>query len=77
MERIEGMRSACLLLACLGWLLTPGDGCGQEEDGTIITGEGPAATLPYAYQILSYFVGGEAVAEFQVKMQYAHLMENK
>lgn len=36
MERIEGMRSACLLLACLGWLLTPGDGCGQEEDGTII-----------------------------------------
>ena len=48
-----------------------------EEDGNIITGEGPAATLPYAYQILSYFVGGEAVAELQVKMQYAHLMENK
>lgn len=46
-----------------------------QEDGNIITGEGPAATLPYAYKILSYFVGDEASKELQVKMQYAHLME--
>ena len=45
-----------------------------QEDGNIITGEGPAATLPYAYQILSYFIGETAVKELQVKMQYAHLM---
>ena len=46
-----------------------------QEDGNIITGEGPAATLPYAYKILSYFIGEEAVADLQVKMQYAHLMQ--
>ena len=47
------------------------------EDGNIITGEGPAATLPYAYRILSYFIGGEKTRELQKKMQYAHLMEAK
>ena len=41
------------------------------------TGEGPAATLPYAYQILSYFVGKEEVAKLQKGMQYAHLMASK
>lgn len=46
-----------------------------EEDGTVITGEGPAATLPYAYRILSYFIGEEKVKALQVKMQYAHLVE--
>ena len=48
-----------------------------EEDGNVITGEGPAATLPYAYKILSYFVGDEAVAELQKGMRYTHLMSNK
>ena len=48
-----------------------------QEDGNIITGEGPAATLPYAYRILSYFVGEEKMRELQKKMQYAHLMEAK
>ena len=48
-----------------------------QEDGNIITGEGPAATLPYAYRILSYFVGEEKARELQKKMQYAHLMEAK
>ena len=43
----------------------------------MITGEGPAATLPYAYKILSYFVGNEAVAELQKGMRYTHLMSNK
>jgi 4-methyl-5(b-hydroxyethyl)-thiazole monophosphate biosynthesis len=47
-----------------------------QEAGTIITGEGPAATLPYAYRILSYFVGEKAVKDLQVKMQYAHLIED-
>lgn len=45
-----------------------------EEDGLITTGEGPAATLPYAYHILGYFVSVADVKALQVKMQYAHLM---
>jgi 4-methyl-5(b-hydroxyethyl)-thiazole monophosphate biosynthesis len=44
-------------------------------DGNIITGEGPAATLPYAYKILSFFVGDDASKKLQEKMQFAHLME--
>lgn len=43
-------------------------------DGNIITGEGPAATLPYAYRILEMFVGAAEVRELQRKMQYLHLM---
>lgn len=43
-------------------------------DGHIITGEGPAATLPYAYKILSLFVGEDKTKDLQRKMQYAHLM---
>ena len=46
-------------------------------DGNIITGEGPAATLPYAYKILSFFIGEEKSRVFQAKMQYAHLMEKR
>lgn len=44
-------------------------------DGNIITGEGPAATFPYAYEILKMFVGEAKTKELQQKMQYAHLME--
>lgn len=47
------------------------------EDGNIITGEGPAATLPYAYQILSYFAGREKADEVAEGMMYKHLMEEK
>ena len=48
-----------------------------QEDGNVITGEGPAATLPYAYQILSYFVSKETVAALQDGMMYDHLMKSK
>lgn len=44
-------------------------------DGNIITGEGPAATLPYAYKILSFFVGDETTKALETKMQFTHLME--
>lgn len=43
-------------------------------DGNIITGEGPAATLPYAYKILSMFVGNQPVKALEKKMQFEHLM---
>ena len=45
-----------------------------QEDGNVITGEGPAATLPYAYKILSYFIGEDAVKDLETKMQFTHLM---
>ena len=48
----------------------------QEADN-IITGEGPAAAFPYAYKILSYFVGEEATKQMQEGMMYAHLMQSK
>ena len=48
-----------------------------QEDGNVITGEGPAATLPYAYKILSYFVSKETVAALKDGMMYDHLMESK
>ncbi len=48
-----------------------------QEDGNVITGEGPAATLPYVYKILSYFVSKEAVAALQDGMRYDHLMQSK
>ena len=43
-------------------------------DGNIITGEGPAAALPYAYEILSMFVGKEKTEEIKEGMMYNHLM---
>lgn len=46
-----------------------------QEDGNVITGKGPAATLPYAYQILSYFAGEEATEEVRQGMIYTQLME--
>ena len=46
-------------------------------DGNITTGEGPAATLPYAYTILESFVGKESSKNLQKKMQFAHLMGNE
>ena len=48
-----------------------------QEDGNVITGKGPAATLPYAYKILSYFVSKETVAALQDGMMYDHLMKSK
>ena len=45
-----------------------------QEDGNVITGEGPAATLPYAYQILSYFADKSVVKQLQDGMQYTHLL---
>ena len=44
-------------------------------DGHIITGEGPAASLPYAYRILEMFTDKQTVHDLQHRMQYLHLME--
>ncbi len=46
-----------------------------QEDGNITTGEGPAATLPYAYTLLGYFVSEAQVQEIKDQMLYTHLMD--
>ncbi len=43
-------------------------------DGNIITGEGPAASFPYAYEILTMLTDADTSHALQRKMQYAHLM---
>ena len=43
-------------------------------DGNIITGEGPAASFPYASQLLSILTDEATSEALQVKMQFAHLM---
>ena len=43
-------------------------------DGNIITGEGPAATLPYAYRILEMLTDTDTTRTLQRKMQFLHLM---
>lgn len=43
-------------------------------DGNIITGEGPAATLPYAYAILGFFADAATVEGLKEGMMYNHLM---
>ena len=44
-------------------------------DGNITTGRGPAATLPYAYNILASFIGEEKTAEVRDGMIYTQLIE--
>ena len=46
-------------------------------DGNFITGEGPAAALPYAYTLLALFAGNEKSEEVQVAMRYKHLMAER
>ena len=45
-----------------------------EQDGNVITGEGPIATLPYAYHILSLFIGEAKTHEIEQQMMFSHLM---
>lgn len=44
-------------------------------DGNIITGEGPAATLPYAYTLLAMLTTEQTAHSVAKGMMYLHLME--
>ena len=46
-------------------------------DGNITTGEGPAATLPYAYTLLKALKGGDTADQIAEGMRYKHLMAEK
>lgn len=45
------------------------------RDGNITTGEGPAATLPYAYALLGELAGEQTADQIATGMMYKHLME--
>lgn len=44
-------------------------------DGNIITGEGPAATFPYAYTLLSILKGQAVADQIAEGMMFKHLMQ--
>ena len=44
-------------------------------DGNVVTGEGPAAALPYAYSLLALLASEDTAREVAEGMRYLHLME--
>lgn len=46
-------------------------------DGNITTGEGPAATFPYAYALLTMLTDGQTAQGVAEGMRYVHLMDSK
>lgn len=46
-------------------------------DGLVITGKGPAATLPYAYTILEMFTDTDTMRTIAHKMQYLQLINEE
>ena len=46
-------------------------------DGNVVTGEGPAATLPYAYTLLEMLTNRETARKIAEGMMYVHLMSTK
>ena len=46
-------------------------------DGNVVTGEGPAATFPYAYTLLEMLTTKQTAESVAEGMMYLHLMENK
>jgi len=47
-----------------------------QEDGNVTTGAGPAASFPYGYKLLSYFLPTEKVEEIQKGMIYDQLLNS-
>ena len=46
-------------------------------DGNVITGEGPAASFPYAYKLCEILCGKETAQGLMDGMMYSHLMQSK
>lgn len=46
-------------------------------DGNITTGEGPAASLPYAYALLEQLTDAQTARQVSEGMMYVHLMESR
>ena len=44
-------------------------------DGNVITGEGPAAAFPFAYELLGQLVNPQAASQIADGMRFTHLMQ--
>lgn len=73
---LDGKKATCYPGIEKNWFTPAIEYTGElyQEDGNIITGEGPAATLPYAYRILQYFIDSELTEGIKRAMMYNHLM---
>lgn len=92
-RRIAAICAAPMVLGGLGMLLGKratcypgfekfliGADCTQElfvTDGNITTGEGPAATFPFAYELLALLTTADKAREVAEGMMFVHLMENR
>ena len=45
-------------------------------DGTVTTGEGPAAAFPFAYELLTQLAGAATAAQIAEGMRYKHLVNS-
>ena len=89
-KRVAAICAAPLVLASVGLLkatIYPGmesylgedaeyTGALVQEDGNVTTGAGPAASFPYGYKLLSYFLPVEKVEEIQKGMIYDRLLNS-
>ena len=81
-KRVAAICAAPLVLASVGLLkgkkatIYPGMEALVQEDGNVTTGAGPAASFPYGYQLLSYFLPAEKVEEIKKGMIYDRLLNS-
>ena len=84
-KRVAAICAAPLVLASVGLLGMESylgedaeyTGALVQEDGNVTTGGGPAASFPYAYKLLSYFIPQEKVEEIKKGMIYDRLISSK
>ena len=72
---LDGHRATCY--PGFEQLLTKAEYTGElvTVDGQITTAEGPAAALPYAYELLGQLVNRDTARQVAIGMRFAHLME--
>ncbi len=74
---LDGRRATCY--PGFEQMLTKAEYTGElvTVDGHITTGEGPAAALPYAYELLAQLVNPQTSRQVAEGMRFLHLMETK
>lgn len=74
---LQGRRATCYpgFEQLLGGATYTGELC--TVDGTITTGEGPAAAFPFAYELLAQLTDRQTAAQIAEGMRFKHLMDEK
>ncbi|NPD91829.1 DJ-1 family glyoxalase III [Xylanibacter muris] len=74
---LDGRRATCYpgFEQYLGSAAYTGELC--TTDGNITTGEGPAATFPFAYALLEQLTDSDKTAQIADGMMFTHLMKTK